>query len=120
MTNKTTSHKKDFLLVIIILIIAAAGFLFNHLMHQKPAARLEVQVDGQVVATYDLNENIDVIIDGVRGGTNHLIIEDGMAWISEASCPDKVCVNQGRVQMNGQVIVCLPNRMTATIIAPED
>ncbi len=120
MTNKTNKHKSDLLLVLIVLAVAAVGFLFNFFMHQKPAAQLEVQVDGQVVAAYDLNENVDVIIDGAHGGTNHLIIEDGMARISEASCPDKVCVNQGWVQMNGQVIVCLPNRMTATVIAPEE
>ncbi len=120
MAHKTKEHKKDLLLTVIVLAVAAAGFLFNFLMHQKPAALLEVQVDGQVVATYSLNENVDVVINGAHGGTNHLIIEDGMAHISEASCPDKVCVNQGWIKMNGQVIVCLPNRMTATIIAPED
>lgn len=120
MTNKTNAHKRDMLLVLIILAIAAVGFLFNFFMHRKPAAQLEIQVDGQVVATYDLNKNVDVIIDSAHNGTNHLIIEDGTARIIEASCPDKVCVNQGRIQMNGQVIVCLPNRMTATIIAPEE
>ncbi|MGN0159442.1 MAG: NusG domain II-containing protein [Brotaphodocola sp.] len=120
MTNKTTPHHKDLLLIFLVLGIAAAGFSFNYHLHKKPAAQLEVQVDGRIVATYNLEDNVDVIITGVHGGTNHLIIENGTARISEASCPDKVCVHQGRIQMNGQVIVCLPNRMTATIIAPEE
>lgn len=120
MTNKTTSHKKDFLLILIVLTVAAIGFLWNHQIRQKSAAQLQVQIDGQIIATYDLTKNTNVIINGANGGTNHLIIEDGAAWISEASCPDKVCVHQGRIEMNGQIIVCLPNRMTATIIAPED
>lgn len=120
MTIKTTSHKKDILLVLIILAAAAIGFLWNYQMHKKPAAQLQIQIDGQTVATYDLTKDTDVVINGANGGTNHLIIEAGTARISEASCPDKVCVNQGRIEMNGQIIVCLPNRMTATIIAPED
>lgn len=120
MTDKTTSHKKDFLLILLILVIASIGFLVNHLTHKKTAAQLQIQIDGQIIASYDLTKNTDVIINGANGGTNHLIIEDGAAWISEASCPDKVCVHQGRIEMNGQIIVCLPNRMTATIIAPED
>lgn len=119
MTIKTTSHKKDILLVLIILAAAAIGFLWNHQMHKKPAAQLQIQIDGQTIAAYDLTKDTDVVINGANGGTNHLIIEDGTARISEASCPDKVCINQGRIEMNGQIIVCLPNRMTATIIAPE-
>ncbi len=118
MTNKTNRRKNDLILILAVVLIAAAGFLFNHNMHKKPAAQLEIQVDGQIIATYPLNENIDMILDGAHGGTNHLIIENGKARIIEASCPDKVCVNQGWIEMNGQVIVCLPNRMTATIISP--
>lgn len=120
MIGRTTTHKKDFLLIVIIFIAAAIGFFWNHQIHKKTAAQLQIQIDGQTVASYDLTQNTDVIITGANGGTNHLIIEDGTAWISEASCPDKVCVHQGRIEMNGQIIVCLPNRMTATIIAPED
>lgn len=120
MSAPAHTEKKDRLLVIAVLLVAAIGLLVNHMIHQKPAACLEVQVDGQVVATYDLSEPLDTIIEGVNGGTNHLIIQDGSAWISEASCPDKVCVHQGKVQLNGQIIVCLPNRMTAQVIAPEE
>ena len=112
-------RKKDLLLVVIILTIAAAGALINVVMHRKPAVTVEVQVDGEVVATYDLNKDTDVVIDGYQGGTNHLIIQDGMVWISEASCPDKVCIHQGKVSLNGDLIVCLPNRMIARVVAPE-
>lgn len=120
MSASTHRKHKDLLLVIVILFIAAVGLLVNHVIHQKEAACLEVQIDGQVVATYDLSQPLDTIIEGADGGTNHLIIQDGAAWISEASCPDKVCVHQGKIQLNGQIIVCLPNRMTAQVIAPED
>ena len=120
MSNHTNTRKRDLLLVIVILAVAAAGMLVNHFIHKKPAAQLEVQVDGQVIASYDLSEDLDTIIEGADGGTNHLIIQNGMAWVSEATCSDKVCVNQGKVQLNGQIIVCLPNRMTAQVVAPEE
>lgn len=118
MENKA-KRKKDLLLVVIILTIAAAGALINFMMHRKPAATVEVQVNGEVVATYDLNQDADVVIDGFQGGTNHLIIQDGMVWISEATCPDKVCIHQGKVSLNGDLIVCLPNRMIARVVAPD-
>lgn len=94
--------------VLVLLLAAAAGFLVNQTMHKKPAAQVEITVDGKLVQTLDLNKNADLIIDGVNGGTNHLIIQDGTAWISEASCPDKVCVHHGKVSLNGELIVCLP------------
>lgn len=112
-------HKKDLLLATVILIIAAVGFTVNHYIQKKPAAMLEITVDGKVVETLDLNQATELTIDGWNGGTNHLIIRDGMAWVDEADCPDKVCIHQGKVAMNRQMIVCLPNRMVATVVAPE-
>ena len=118
--NKLKKAKKDLLLIAVVLAIAAGGFLVNYMVHRQPAATLEVTVDSQPAATFDLSKNVDTIIEGYNGGTNHLVIENGVAWISEASCPDKVCVHQGRISMNGELIVCLPNRMIAKIVAPEE
>lgn len=115
-----TKNKKDLLLAAIILAIAATGFLVNKQMYQKPAAYLEISVDGTILQTLDLHEDNEVTIDGVFGGTNHLIIKEGAAWIDSASCPDKVCVHQGKVHLNGQMIVCLPNRMVAEVVTQED
>ena len=113
-----TKKKRELVLILVLLLAAAAGFLVNQAMHKKPAAQVEITVDGKLVRTLDLNQDADLIIDGVNGG-NHLIIQDGTAWISEASCPDKVCVHQGKVSLNGELIVCLPNRVIAKIVAPE-
>lgn len=113
-------YKKDLLLIVFILAVAAAGFFINALIQKKPAAQLEISVDGTVIQTLDLNTDADIVIDGWDRGTNHLIIRDGAAWIEEASCPDKVCIHQGKVSQNRQMIVCLPNRMVATVRAEED
>ena len=40
---------------------------------------------------------------------------DGQVWCSEASCPDKLCVKQGKKHLNTDTIVCLPNKMVVTI-----
>jgi hypothetical protein len=104
-------HKKELILILAILAAAAVGFFINYQNSRRPAVLVEVSVDGAAIASYDLNENLDTIIDGYQGGTNHLIIQDGAAWISEATCPDKVCIHQGRITMNGELLVCLPNRV---------
>lgn len=108
-------HKKELILILAILAAAAVGFFINYQNSRQPAVLVEVSVDGAAIASYDLNENLDTIIEGYQGGTNHLIIQDGAAWISEATCPDKVCIHQGRITMNGELLVCLPNRVIVTI-----
>lgn len=108
-------HKKELILILVILAAAAVGFFINYQNSRQPAVLVEVSVDGAAIASYDLNENLDTIIEGYQGSTNRLIIQDGAAWISEATCPDKVCIHQGRITMNGELLVCLPNRVIVTI-----
>ena len=74
-----------------------------------------VRVGGSVTASYALAEDRTVTIEGKNGGTNVLVIENGTAHLSEASCPDKLCVHQGTVSRQGQTIVCLPNEVVIEI-----
>ena len=64
-----TKKKREVILILVLLLAAAAGFLVNQTMHKKPAAQVEITVDGKLVQTLDLNKNADLIIDGVNGGS---------------------------------------------------
>ena len=112
------SVKRDLILIAVLCLIAAALYAGGLFLRLRPAARVVVKVDGRKAAAFDLGENIDYQIPGYAGGVNHLIIQDGQAWISEASCPDKLCVRQGRISRTGEIIICLPNRVTAEIVSP--
>lgn len=92
--------------------IFGVGYFFAH---RAPAMTAEVTVDGQLVDTLDLSENQEITIEGVRDGRNRLVVENGEIWCAEASCPDKVCVRQGKQSRDGEMIVCLPNRMTVKV-----
>ena len=68
-------------------------------------------------AVYPLNK------DGVfslNGGTNTLVIENGEAWVSEANCPDKVCMGMGKISKNGEFIACLPNQVIIVVEGGEE
>lgn len=43
-------------------------------------------------------------------------IDGGMVWVTDADCPDKVCVNTGTITRSGQSIVCLPSGVVVTIV----
>ena len=96
--------KRDLIIIASILVIAIGLFLLVNLT-KKPGANVVVRVDGE----YELN-----------GGTNILHIEDGKAWLIDANCPDKLCMNQGKISYNGETITCLPNKLTVTVTGAED
>lgn len=77
--------------------------------------RAEVTIDGELVETLDLSKDQEVTIHGARGGMNRLVVQDGEIWCEEASCPDQVCVHQGKQSRDGELIVCLPSLMIVQI-----
>ena len=76
-----------------------------------------VRVDGQETGRFSLSENGTYELNG---GTNILRIENGVAYLTDANCPDQLCVHQGKISMTGQVITCLPNKLTVSVYGTEE
>ena len=108
--------KRDIILIASILVIAIAFFLIVELTKEEGAG-VVVKVDGVEVAEYSLSKNGTYPLNG---GTNILVIEDGRAYLSDANCPDKLCVHQGKISRTGEVITCLPNKLTVTVYGGEE
>lgn len=49
-------------------------------------------------------------------GLNTVLVEPGRIRISEADCPDQICVNQGYISDSTVPIVCLPHRLMVEIV----
>lgn len=78
-----------------------------------------ISVSGVEYERLPLDTDADVIIPGERGLNNHLVIKDGTAEITDALCPDKICVHQKSISHDGETIVCLPNKVVIEIEAEE-
>lgn len=126
--------KRNDIILIAVIVIAAA------LLYAVKSGHLEklgifgssAASDLSIVITVDdkevYRERADrlqlpakIDIDGYSGGYNTFTVdkdESGNIEISciEADCPDKICVETGRVSTPDQPIVCLPHRVTARII----
>ena len=59
-------------------------------------------------------KTINVIIDNGTV-TNVLIIKNHTADMVEATCPDKLCIKQKAISKDNESIVCLPNKVIATV-----
>jgi hypothetical protein len=107
---------RDIILIGSILLISVALFLVIQL-NKEPGAGVIVRIDGNEVAKYSLSVNATYTLNG---GTNILHIEDGKAWLTDATCPDKLCVRQGKISKEGETITCLPKKLTVTVYGVEN
>ena len=108
--------KRDLILAALILLAAAAILLYNK--GRAPAAAAQITSGSRIVAQLHLSRDQELDVESPQGGHNHLTIRDGEIWCSQADCPDKLCVKQGKKSLDGDTIVCLPNQMAVTILAP--
>jgi hypothetical protein len=102
--------------VLSLVVVGLSVFLILELF-KTPGAYVSVTVDGGESHLYPLE------VDGeysLNGGTNVLVIKDGKAYMSHADCPDKVCVNSGRISYTGEKIICLPNKVFITVVGAEE
>jgi hypothetical protein len=106
----------DIILICILLVLALSVFLVVELTRRE-GAYVVVSIDGGEVCRYSLSEDGEFLLNG---GTNTLVISGGKAYISEADCPDGLCVSQGKISRTGQTVVCLPNRVMLRIVGAEE
>ena len=112
-TDKNRRRRNDLLLLTGCLLAALLlGGLW--LLLRRAGGVVIVEQNGRETARYALSEDQTVRIEGVAG-YNLLVIENGEAWIMEADCPNRLCVQTGRIRYAGQSIVCLPHKLAVRI-----
>ena len=110
--------KNDIILIAVLLVLASitAGALRIWQMNNtKNGASVVVTIDGQLYGTYPLSEERTERIELPDGSYNILTISEGYADITEASCPDQICVKHNHIRYTKESIVCLPNKVVVTV-----
>lgn len=115
---KDKKARNDILLVAAVLLIAGGAWLFITL-NKAPGEYAVVLVDQKETARYPLDTDAEIRLESENGGYNILVIKDGAADVTEASCPDKTCVNQHAISNTGEAIVCMPNKTVVKIVGGE-
>ena len=115
-TEKKRKHIWDACLIGGCLLLALVLYFWMG-TNQESGAGVVVAVNGQEIARYSLTETG---VYELNGGSNILKIEGGKAWLTHANCPDSLCVKQGKIHSSGQVITCLPNKLTVTVYGNTD
>lgn len=111
--------KKACLLTSCTILVLTASILVLFLRHhigQNPDTGYTAYIyqDGQLLQTIPLSqvtESYDITIKASNGGYNLIQISHGAIAITEADCPDQICVHQGTITDSLLPITCLPHRL---------
>ena len=116
-------EKKNYLRDLIIVgALLIAALLVLLIIRNRQEAKTGTDAVA-VVRTPEGEEVYPLNKDGVfslNGGTNTLVIENGEAWVSEADCPDKICMGMGKISRDGEFIACLPNQVIIVVEGGEE
>ena len=107
-------RRMDFILITAVMIVSLISAVIVYLTHNKGDMAV-IKVDGKVINELSLSENAAKTVEGYQGGSNVVSIIDGKAYVSEADCPDEICVKTGGISRAGETIVCLPHRVVVEI-----
>ncbi len=108
------------LIFALLLLICAVSTL---LLHQgaKEASVVEIRQGGRLIKTIDLTQvqnPYSFVVEDANGGSNTILVEPGRICISEADCPDQVCIRRGWLTDSAAPIVCLPHQLVIQAAEP--
>ncbi len=108
----------DIWLIAGVLAAAFGVWMFLWLTREE-GAFVVVEIDGTETARYSLGESLKEEVIS-PWGKNLLVIENGTAKVTEADCPDRLCVNQKAIRYQGESIICLPHKVVVHIEGGEE
>ena len=98
-------------------LIAAAGIvvwlIMRNIPRENPAA--EIYLNGELLKTVLLSEECEFTVD-CGNGHNTVTVTGGAVSITEADCPDKICIRSGAISGGAVPIVCLPHRLEIHVV----
>lgn len=112
---KSGNKKKEILVFVIIIIVIVIVALFFYGPERNRGSEVVITIDGEEYGRYPLHNNVEIPIKVDGETTNYLIIQDGMADMIRAECPDQTCVNMKAISLDGETIVCLPNKVVVEV-----
>ena len=99
--------KKELTFIIGIVVFAVVLWGGMYLTRRGHYGTIRITVNGEEYGTYSLAKDQVIKIND----TNVCEIKNGEVKMTEADCPDHLCMKQKAVDSTGGTIVCLPNKV---------
>ncbi len=112
--------KYDLWIIICICFVVIIFIFYPVFFQKKGPAYVTVYQNGTVYCKYPLAEDRTISVTDDNGYYNLILINNNVVKMSDAECPDKLCIKQGAVSKNGESIICLPNKVVVQISSEEE
>lgn len=112
----------DRILIASIIIFSLLAMGIKMVRPNKDFKELVIKVDGQVQMRYQLKpgSHSDFYQIVPYKGYNKVEIQGDRVRMVEADCDDQVCVLQGWISKPGETILCLPHRVSVSLVGDSD
>lgn len=106
--------KNDIILIIALLLVSIITYTGIRLLSHSGKYAI-VTINNDTIYTLPLDSDTSIRIQCEDNSYNTVVIRNGCANITEADCPDKICVNHHSISDTGETIVCLPHKLVVRI-----
>lgn len=110
--------KADVILLSVIFFILILWVIFSFVF-KKEGVSVVVTVEGKEYQTVPLSKDQEIEVKKDGTVINRVSIHEGKVDMTEATCPDKLCVHQKPVSKSGETIVCLPHEVVVEVKGSE-
>ena len=109
--------KKDWLWILLFAALVIGGLLLYASLGRGEGTVAVILVNGEQVERIDLSKVRDAydLEYSTEFGYNRVHVEPGAISVTEADCPDHICMYQGKLTGSGIPIVCVPHRLIIEI-----
>lgn len=109
--------KSDIVIIGIILIVAVIFATLYRTKFSNKSAVAEIYYYSDLIETVELDKGMEQTFSIPQN--DHVIFhlyQDGTIKFEDSDCPDKVCINTGKISMVGESAACLPNGIIVKIV----
>ena len=111
--KKSTLFRVGDLFAILLVLLLVGALLWAFFSWERGAAA-QITVEGEGVAVLPLSQDAVYPITS-RGYCLTVHVESGEVFVSDADCPDKVCIKSGELDKNGDFASCLPEKVVVKV-----
>ena len=116
---KNIKLRNDIIFMVAVMLIALLTWTYIRYIGFNNGDTVTVLQDGEEIGSYPLSED-NIYIISYDGSYNLLMISNGEAFVSDADCPDGLCMKQRAVSKDGESIICLPHKLVIRVEAKEE
>ena len=105
------------LLILFLLLFSVGSILYKKNVAGNTPGVANIYQDGILIKSIPLTKDYSTafVVEGKNGAFNKIEISDGQIAVTEASCPDHICISQGAINNYLIPITCLPNHLVISV-----